>query len=165
MAIAEFVLDEYGGSDDWKKVTAIGKEIEGLVTKFKIEIDAANMPGKSSRNLERIFEPHLSSKGFVHEPKKEYENRLLCPDFVNREMKVIIEIERGKILNNNMDMLDFWKTHIHGHCRYLILMVPLVLKHSEKSTEHPFEKVRTRMDLLFSKDNRTNVRGLVLIGY
>jgi hypothetical protein len=166
MAIAERVLDKYKDTSDWKNVLLVAKDIDKFITDNQLEIDSCNQPGHSSRVIEKLFENILEKHEFVHEPKKEYPDQLLRPDFVNRRLKTIIEVERGKILNNNMDMLDFWKTHIHEECRYLILIVPKILRHSDKtSPEKPFDRVKARLFLFFKDNNSTNVYGLIIIGY
>ena len=161
-----FVLEEAKNSVNWKRVTEVARDIEAFIKENQEAINAANRPGESSKNIENLFEVILKESGFGHEPKKEYVDRGLCPDFVNREMKTIVEVERGKILQNNMDMLDFWKTHIHGECEYLILIVPKLLRHSEGTRpEKPLEKVSSRLGAFFEGKNKTNVKGLVIIGY
>lgn len=40
---------------------------------------------------------------------------------------IILEVERGKTLMNNMDLLDMWKCHICEHARYLFSIVPKAL--------------------------------------
>ena len=165
MSKAEFVLERFKESREWISVTEVAALLEDFIKNNQEKIDELNMPGNSSHGIEKIFEPILVGLEFSHEPSSEYPDRPLCPDFVNQKLGIIVEVERGKILQNNMDMLDFWKTHIHKECRYLILLVPKVLAHSEKSREKPFERVKKRLGPFFEKTNETNVRGLVLLGY
>ena len=157
--------NEFSNSEEWKIVKRAGDKVLVYINSKQKEIHSANQPGKGSQGIEEILKPELEVIGFSHVPMGEYPDQSLRPDFVSRKLKTIVEVERGKILNNNMDMLDFWKTHIHEECRYLILIVPINLKHSEKHQSKPFEKVKQRLSIFFKEKNKTNVRGLVIIGY
>ena len=80
---------------------------------------------------------------------------------------IIIEVERGKTNQNNMDFLDFWKCHICEVAHYLFIFVPIILiqNNSGSVAGKPYEKVISHMSPFFYKENYTNVRGLVIFGY
>jgi hypothetical protein len=79
---------------------------------------------------------------------------------------IILEVERGKTNQNNMDFLDFWKCHICMHAHYLFLMVPEELRQSAQgSVSKPFSATFAHLSAFFEPQNYTNVRGMVLFGY
>ena len=79
---------------------------------------------------------------------------------------MILEVERGKTTTNNMDFLDFWKCHICRTASFLILLVPVELRHNDDDApKKEFQKVSGRLESFFVEENYTNVWGLVLIGY
>ena len=76
-----------------------------------------------------------------------------------------MEVERGKTLANNMDMLDIWKCHICNEANYLFLIVPQK-RQTEKGAENIiFEKVMDRLDSFFQKNNYLNIDAVIIFGY
>ena len=162
----ELVLPAFKENPEWEKVRAVGKGILKYISENQASFDDLNQPEKASHGIEKELEGLLSGFGFEHEPKKGYADIALRPDYINQKLRTIVEIERGKTIQNNMDMLDFWKTHIHPVCRFLVLIVPKTLRHSlGGNPEFPFEKVKKRLGKMFDQNTGTNVWGLVLIGY
>lgn len=161
----DLVQSKFSNAVEWLEVKTFANTLEHYLNSNLEQLHALNQPGQSSKGVELLIEPLLLKNGFSHEPKQDYLDLALRPDYVNKTMKAIVEVERGKITLNNMDMLDFWKTHIHPECRYLILLIPNVLYHSKKNKEMPFERVSYRMKQFFKEGHYTNVRGLILIGY
>ena len=100
-----------------------------------------------------------------------YPNTRLRPDYylpiMAGDTGIIIEVERGKTNQNNMDFLDFWKCHICDVAHYLFLFVPntLIQNASGKISGYPFDTVNKHMAPFFEVKNYTNVRGLVILGY
>jgi hypothetical protein len=100
---------------------------------------------------------------FSHIPPKN-----LRPDFYLciGSSGILLEVERGKTIQNNMDLLDFWKCHLAHSAHYLILLVPLELKQNEGTkSSKPFTAVLQRLGAFFIEGNYTNVRGTIIIGY
>ena len=79
---------------------------------------------------------------------------------------ILLEVERGKTIMNNMDLLDLWKCHICKEADYLFLLVPSKLSHnSESNTYNTFKKVVDRVSPFFQENNYTNVKALFVFGY
>ena len=79
-------------------------------------------------------------------------------------MGILLEIERGKTVTNNMDLLDLWKCHICRHADHLFLVVPALVQRT-RGIEHVFPRVITRLQTFFLPGNQTNVRSLAVFGY
>ena len=67
-----------------------------------------------SQDIQGIFLDHLSKVGFQSEKKglfKEYHTPNLRPDYYLKLDKggILLEVERGKTIMNNMDLLDIGK--------------------------------------------------------
>lgn len=118
-----------------------------------------------------MFIEYALELGFKDEAKglfKHYKNKGLRPDYYRPigETGIILEVERGKTNQNNMDFLDFWKCHICRHANYLILMVPNELQQKVGGPiSRPFGTTLSHLSAFFEEENYTNVRGLVLFGY
>jgi hypothetical protein len=169
----DFVQNRYESSEEWTKVRSVANQLEShLKTKMiRDRVAEANQPGVSSSAVQSILLEHATRIGFRDEARglfKNYTNKGLRPDYYLEigESGIILEIERGKTNQNNMDFLDFWKCHICEHAHYLFLMVPRELKqNSGGSVSRPYEVTRSHLAALFEPRNYTNVRGLVLYGY
>ena len=169
-----FVLKQYSDTSEWAEVKRIAEDLIGYLNQPKILklLDDANQPSVSSGVVQKIFLEKATELGFKDESIGlfgEYANRKLRPDYFLRLQTtgILMEVERGKTNDNNMDFLDFWKCHICKHADYLYLCVPKVLKQnaSVKTVKRPFQKVVLNMEPFFMTENSTNVKGMVIIGY
>lgn len=112
----------------------------------------------------------MKNLGYGEELQGQYDDLKLRPDFVKNigSNGIILEVERGKTLDNNMDFLDFWKCHIHPRYSYLILLVPIWYK-SNSTDKSPkqlhFSTVCKHYSYFYRENNYTNVKGTVVIGY
>ncbi len=165
-----FIQNEYLNSYEWKKVSSIGDTLYDHIAtpSIKKEIDAYNRLNETSTKIQTIILRKAETLGFKNESKglfANYSNSRLRPDFYLSvdNTGIIIEVERGKTNQNNMDFLDFWKCHICEYAHYLILFVPIVLQQGKKS--YPYKTVISHMSTFFEEKNYTNVRGLIVIGY
>ena len=68
---------------------------------------------------------------------------------------ILLEVERGKTLRNNMDMLDLWKTHICERADFLFLFVPYGNRR-KGGWERVYLTVVNRLQSFFTE--RTSVR-------
>jgi hypothetical protein len=91
------------------------------------------------------------------------------PDYFLKmgETGILMEVERGKTNQNNMDFLDIWKCHICRHAHYLFLCVPIVLRQNDSGNigGKPFDMVSSHLQSFFIPQNYVNVRGAFVIGY
>ena len=155
------------------EVDRIGNSLFGhlqspeIASAFRI----ANAPGNSSSKVQDVFLPKATELGFQSEKKHLFSDiptSNLRPDYYKPigNSGIIIEVERGKTVMNNMDMLDMWKCHMCSGANHLFLFVPNQLQHNKDSTPYDcFRKVSDRMSPFFSESNYSNVHSLWLFGY
>ncbi len=131
----------------------------------------ANLPRSSSAKVQEVFLAEAERLGFQSEKKNLFQNiptSNLRPDYYKKigSSGIIIEVERGKTIMNNMDILDMWKCHLCKNANHLFLFVPNALRHNKKSSPYDcFKKVSNRMEPFFSKENYSNVHSLWIYGY
>lgn len=78
---------------------------------------------------------------------------------------ILLEVERGKILANNMDILDLWKCHICPEADYLFLVVPKHRPTHGGKNEPILDRVYDRLETFFQPQNAINVEAVFLFGY
>lgn len=78
---------------------------------------------------------------------------------------IILEVERGKTIANNMDLLDIWKCHICPHAHFLFLVVPQLRPQSNGKHTHQFRHVVKRLTPFFEEQNYINVDAVFIFGY
>lgn len=130
----------------------------------------ATAHGASSSIFQHLLFPTLKDLGFREEVKSLSGEAAFRPDFMLDLAGggVMVEVERGKTIDNNMDMLDMWKCHVHETARHLILAVPVWYvkqKDGGVTKTATFSKVCRRMSRFFAEGNETNVRSLHVVGY
>lgn len=108
--------------------------------------------------------------GFTSEKKgifQNYSDKRLRPNYcldLENSNGIILEVERGKTIDNNMDILELWKCYICSCANYLFLIIPKIIQ-TKKGRNIIFDTVVRRMDTFFQSDNYTNVDGVFIIGY
>lgn len=172
MERADFVRADVADTSEYSKVRAIADNLfEHLASPALTGLILdANLPGRSSADIQNLFLDHAHGLSFSDESKGLFSDYLsaLRPDYYLPlgDTGILLEVERGKTTINNMDLLDFWKCHICHHADYLILLVPTQLRQNEKMrARNEFATVRKRLSSFFEERNYTNVRGLFLFGY
>ncbi len=131
----------------------------------------ANSPGSSSAKVQEIFLEKALELGFQSEKKQLFQTiqtSNLRPDYYKKvdSSGIIIEVERGKTIMNNMDMLDMWKCHLCTNANHLFLFVPNALQHNNNASPYDcFRIVSNRMEPFFLKENYSNVHSLWIFGY
>jgi hypothetical protein len=79
---------------------------------------------------------------------------------------ILFEVERGKTIANNMDLLDVWKTHICKEARHLFLMVPKIRKTEKGAEQKIFNTVCNRMESFFQENVQPiDVDSVHIFGY
>ena len=169
----DFVRSDLAASSEWNEIQRIVTELVDYMNRPNVyaQLCKANVPRSESQNVQAVIKDKTSELGFRDESKglfAGYSTRGLKPDYY-REVGctgVILEVERGKTINNNMDFLDFWKCHICRVASFLILLVPTELRHNDKDRPtQAFRAASNRLESFFVTENYTNVWGLVLLGY
>jgi tetratricopeptide (TPR) repeat protein len=69
----------------------------------------------------------------------------------------------GVVLHDLGELAEVMDAYIHDTCRYLILVVPVILKQTART--FPFEQTTRRLGEFFKQGKEANVHGLVIIGY
>lgn len=173
MERADFVQSHVQGTREYAAVPSVADALYRHLEDLEVvsAIALANLPGRSSAEVQSVLLDHARSLGFRDESKGLFAGYLtsaLRPDYFLEieDTGVLVEVERGKTTINNMDLLDFWKCHICEHAHYLILLVPRELRQNETmAPRREFATVRNRLRSFFEEPNYTNVRGLFLFGY
>lgn len=124
--------------------------------------------GGTSHAVDAVLTPALLELGFTSQRRdlfSAYPTRLR-PDWYRRVpgSGIILEIERGKTLTNNMDLLDLWKCHICREADHLFLVVPLVVQRTG-GLENVYSRVVTRMSTFMTLENKVNVASVSVFGY
>jgi hypothetical protein len=79
---------------------------------------------------------------------------VLHPDYYKPLAKggILFEVERGKTIANNMDLLDVWKTHICREANHLFLLVPNIRVSRNKNVAKNFPSVKNRIETFFNEN-------------
>lgn len=160
-------------SNAFREISRIGHELfeylkSPLITKA---FSDANAPGNSSSKVQDVFLQKAIELGFQSERKRLFSDiptHNLRPDYYRPvgNSGIILEVERGKTIMNNMDMLDMWKCHLCKSANHLFLFVPNQLKHNSQATAYDcFRRVSDRLLPFFETSNFTNVHSLWIFGY
>jgi len=134
-------------------------------------VNEANAPGVSSHSVQAAIISVAEGLGFASERSglfTAYTVSGLRPDYYRRlrQTGILFEVERGKTLNNNMDLLDLWKCHICPQASILFLFVPKLLQQNQSEKPKPvFPSVVNRLETFFVAGNETNVHSAFLFGY
>ena len=126
--------------------------------------------GASSATVQSILLPEAKRLGFQSEQKglfASHASKGLRPDYfkVIGQSGILIEVERGKTLDNNMDLLDLWKCHLCPKADYLFLVVPKRRPTKKGASTVMFARVCGRLEAFFKVPNLVNVEAVFLFGY
>ena len=158
---------------DFIEATRLAKGLLSFMNSPNIskKIMNAHKINAKSGEIQNILLDKMLELGFRSEKAglfNGYKTSALRPDYyksLGHSKGIIMEVERGKTLANNMDMLDIWKCHICNEANYLFLIVPQ-RRQTEKGVENIiFEKVIDRLDSFFQKDNYINIDAVMIFGY
>ncbi len=123
-----------------------------------------------SGEIQEIILSKTMELGFTSEKNGLFNNlsvKQLRPDYflkLDNKSGIIMEVERGKTIANNMDLLDIWKCHICKEANFLFLIIPNI-RQTATGQNIIFNTVERRMSTFFKTENYTNVDGVFLIGY
>lgn len=152
------------------EVHALGTSLRDEISGAGIAASLAAIPqiGGTSHAVDAILTPLASRLGFESQRKDlfaAYPTRLR-PDWYRplRASGILLEVERGKALTNNMDLLDLWKCHICREAHHLFLVVPFVVKRSY-GVEAVYKRVVTRMRTFVEPANKVNVATIAVLAY
>jgi hypothetical protein len=116
---------------EFAEAVTLAERLEGCMAADKVRLAIAEVHklGGSSHQVQAVLRSDLELLGFQNEKKglfAEMAVAALRPDFYRAigRSGIIAEVERGKTINNNMDLLDLWKCHICPIAHFLFLIVP-----------------------------------------
>lgn len=163
---------EVRNSDTFFKVSALADRFLAFLNDPQIqnEIKMFHRHGGTSTQIQAAVLPGVEALGFTSEREglfNNYEVPRLRPDYYAKigDSGVLLEVERGKTIANNMDILDLWKCHICEHADYLFLLVPNI-RQTEKGKQTPiYQPVKNRLGTFFIQKNHINIDAAFLFGY
>jgi hypothetical protein len=134
-------------------------------------IEDAHQFGASSHRIQEVVTPAALLLGFTSEKKglfSEMKVPGIRPDFYKplADGGILMEVERGKTIANNMDLLDVWKTHICPNANHLFLLVPQVRVTKTGGRQKIFATVLNRVGAFFTEKTKPiDVESVNIFGY
>ena len=139
--------------------------------KVKDAIAEVHKFGASSHTVQKSILGQMESIGFVSEKKglfASYKVSGIRPDYFKSIPGggFLFEVERGKSIANNMDLLDVWKTHLCTEAMHLFLMVPNIRVSEKGGSQKIFNTVENRIETFFLNESTPiDVNSVHLFGY
>ena len=100
-----------------------------------------------------------------YEPKKTLslgESGKAVIDGYHSQMRIAVEVEKGRILLGNQLYLDLYKFIALDEVEYGVIVVPTI---SRQGAEKPFERCVVKLKVMEDKLDRFGLNGLAVIGY
>lgn len=163
---------ELGEPEVFDSVNSIAEQLRAHLDQSTTQalLKERHVIGASSAAIQEIILNESQRLGFHSERKglfSDYEVTALRPDYFCSigNTGILLEVERGKTIANNMDLLDLWKCHICSHADYLFLVVPQVRPTAKGGSTQQFSHVAKRLSPFFQIGNYVNVEAVFLFGY
>ncbi len=157
---------------EFSMAQTVAKEIYGYMCMPDIseKLSKTHQVDAKSHEIQEIILPKCSELGMSSEKKglfSSYVTAQLRPDYylALNNTGLIMEVERGKTITNNMDLLDIWKRHICERAEHLLLIVPIIRQTRNGGKTKIYEYVIKRISSFFNTQNYVNVKGCFIIGY
>jgi hypothetical protein len=135
------------------------------------EIEQAHIFGASSHKIQEAITPSVLTLGFTSEKKGLFADIKvpgIRPDFYKpiKSGGIILEVERGKTIANNMDLLDVWKTHICQSANHLFLLVPQIRVTQTGAKQKIYSTVVNRVGAFFEENtDPIDIDSVHIFGY
>jgi len=154
---------------DFIKAKEIANHLSDFINQTAIQdkIQVTHKLNARSGDIQDIFIDKAMELGFASEKKELFESYQLRPDYylpITKGTGIIMEVERGKTLANNMDLLDVWKCHICKEANILFLIVPQI-RHNSTGQSKIYNTVLRRIGSFFETENQINVDAVFVFGY
>ena len=164
---------DLSSTSDLREVKKLSDSVFEILNKKSIieAITDAHVFGASSHSIQKAILPEMLELGFTSEKKllfSEYKVGGLRPDYYKPLSKggILFEVERGKTIANNMDLLDVWKTHICKEANHLFLLVPNIRVSKNQNEAKIFPSVKNRIETFFNENiSAIDVDSVHLFGY
>lgn len=139
-----------------KAVKALIASVAEIINSPSISkaIEAAHVFNASSHDIQNTLLVPMERLGFSSEKKGLFANYVVSgirPDYFKPldGGGILFEVERGKTIANNMDLLDVWKTHICSEAKHLFLLVPYIRVSASGAKQKIFNTVENRISAFF----------------
>ncbi len=168
-----FLRPDLVESTNLAEVLTTSQKVREVLNKETIKSSIAEVHkfGASSHVVQRSILEEMESLGFTSEKKglfSEMKVSGIRPDYFKKIEGggILFEVERGKTIANNMDLLDVWKTHICKEAKHLFLMVPLIRATERGASQKIFSTVENRIETFFlAGATPIDVNSVHLFGY
>ena len=158
---------------DFREVTKLANSVLEILNNKSVKdaIAKAHVFGASSHTIQKAILPQMLELGFSSEKKQlfsDYKVGGLRPDYYKPLATggILFEVERGKTIANNMDLLDIWKTHICKEANHLFLLVPNIRVSKNLNEAKIFPSVKNRIETFFNENiSAIDVDSVHLFGY
>lgn len=160
-------------NENLAQVLEISLKVKNILNSNNIKLAIAEVHklGASSHKIQKAILEEMEALGFSSEKKglfAEMKVSGIRPDYFKNILGggILFEVERGKTLANNMDLLDVWKTHICQEAKHLFLMVPNIRATEKGNSQRIFKTVENRIETFFlSGSTPIDVHSVHLFGY
>jgi hypothetical protein len=175
MSINRIVFEKQGlgNSQNLEDVRDLAQKVFDTLNSEKSQkaILEAHVFNASSHSIQAVILEEMNLLGFSSEKKglfSEYSVSGIRPDYFKQLEGggILFEVERGKTLANNMDLLDVWKTHICKEAQHLFLLVPNIRVQASGNKQNIFNTVSNRLGAFFEQNSSPiDVSSVTLFGY
>ena len=172
MAYKEFSKIPGNFPDERHEVSEIAKQLADYLVEKEVcsDIGQVHKVNGNSQQIQIVLDKKLRKLGFAVEKRGLFKDTVvpsLRPDFYMKvgNTGILVEIERGQTIANNMDLLDLWKCHLCAEADFLFLVVPCERKSNKNQITRPFERASKRLATFFQEGNYINVEAVYLFGY
>jgi hypothetical protein len=177
MEVAEsyrvFLRPGLADSQNLTETLNLSRQVFEILSNKKVKEAIADVHkfGASSHSVQKSILEQMQSLGFVSEKKglfASYKVSGIRPDYFKplTEGGILFEVERGKTIANNMDLLDVWKTHLCTEVKHLFLLVPKIRVTEKGGAQKIFNTVENRIETFFlSGSTPIDVHSVHIFGY
>jgi hypothetical protein len=170
---ARFFRNGVPRSTNLEDAIELAEKVNDFLAKETVKkaISTVHLLGASSHKVQAAIIKEVEALGFQSEKKGLFANvdvSGIRPDYFKaiEGGGVLFEVERGKTLANNMDLLDVWKTHICLDAKHLFLMVPLIRVTNKGAQQKVFNTVEKRVGAFFAENvGAIDVDSVHVFGY
>jgi len=154
-----FLRPNLADDENLAEVLKTSLRVRDLLSNHEIQTKIAEVHqfGASSHKVQKSIMKEMEDLGFASEKKGLFANFKVSgirPDYFKKlpGRGVLFEVERGKTIANNMDLLGVWKTHICSEAKHLFLMVPNIRVTEKGVSQKIFKTVENRIETFFLKE-------------
>ena len=168
-----FIRSGLADTENLNETLLASRQVNKILNDQKVveAISEVHKFGASSHTVQKSILRQMESLGFVSEKKglfASYKVSGIRPDYFKPLTGggILFEVERGKTIANNMDLLDVWKTHLCFEAKHLFLMVPNIRVTEKGGSQKIFKTVENRIETFFLNESTPiDVNSVHLFGY